>query len=814
MNNLLNDLRGAIRMLLNKPGFAATAIITLALGIGANTAIFSVVNSVVLRPLPVTDPERLVALKGSILSYPAYLDFRDRNHFFVGLAANDTLGRKIRLAYQGAVELIDGEGVSDNYFSVLGVKMQAGRYFMDDGGKPAVSQPVAVISYNLWQRAFGGRADALGGTVSLNDRPFTVIAVTPRGFHGTRINSNVDIWFPLTLHPLVASVGEGDLALRDRDRQWIRVTGRLKPNTDARQALAELRAIGRQLEVEFPNTDKWEFESLVPAASLIVGDRLIDLNRFVWMLVGVVGFTLLIACANIANLLLARGEDRRKEIGVRMALGAGRIRLVRQLLTESLLLSLLGGVAGLLVAMWAMDLLREFELPGRVQIETLNLELDRQALGFSLLLSILTGVLFGIAPALAVSRADIVAVLKGGDSGRAAGKQWLRGSFVIAQIAISLVLLIGGGLFVKSLRQAFAVDTGFNGGPVSIAAVDLGVQGYNPSQAQNFYTQTLERVRNLPEVTSASWASFVPVQRRAFMEDLTVEEYQPKPGEEMSFHMNFVWTGYFRTLGIPLTRGRDFNDQDVAGSTRVAIVNEEFAQRYWPGREAVGRRLRIGATGPFLEVIAVARNSKYRSLDEKPLPYVYAPLAQYIRALGLSEVKLVARSSGAPAGLIDPMRRAIRENDSQLAVFGAMTWRDHLGDSLKTQEMGATLLGFFSLIALALTAVGIYGVMSYSISRRTQEIGVRMALGADRRDIMKLIVGQGMALTLIGVVIGLVAALALTRFLSSLLFGVEPNDALTFTGVSALLIVVALLACYLPTRRAASVDPMAALRYD
>ncbi|MCI0486119.1 MAG: ABC transporter permease, partial [Blastocatellia bacterium] len=748
------------------------------------------------------------------LSYPAYLDFRDRNRAFEGLAANDTLGRKIRLAHREAIEMIDGEGVSDNYFSVLGVGMRAGRYFRADESQTSGSQPVAVISYNLWQRAFDGQANVLGRTVSLNGQPFTIIGIAPRGFHGTRLNGNVDVWFPLTLHPLVATAGESGPSLQDRDSQWIRITGRLKQNTTAEQALAELRSIGRQLEVEFPNTDKWEFEALAPAASLVVGDRLDDLNRFVWMLVGVVGFALLIACANVANLLLARSEARRKEIGVRMALGAGRFRLVRQLLTESLLLSLLGGVAGLLVAMWAMDLLRAFELPGRVQIEALSLELDLQVLGFSLLLSVSTGVVFGIAPALAASRPDIVAVLKGSDSGRAAGKQWLRGSFVIAQIAISLVLLIGGGLFVKSLRQALAVDTGFDGGPVAIASVDLGVQGYNPSQAENFYAQTLERVRSLPGVTSASWASFVPVQRRAFMEDFTVEGYQPQPGEESSFFMNFVSTGYFQTLGIPLLRGRDFNDRDVAGSTRVAIVNEEFARRYFSGGDAMGRRIRIGTEGPFLEVIAVARDSKYRSLDEEALPYIYAPLAQYIRAMGLREVKLIARSAGDPVGLIAPMRRAIGESDSQIAVFGAMTWRDHIGDLMRTQEMGATLLGFFSLIALALTAVGLYGVMSYSISRRTQEIGIRQALGADRWDILKLVVRQGLTLTVIGVVIGLLAALLLTRFLSSLLFGVEPDDALTFAGVSALLIVVALLACYVPARRAAKVDPMVALRYE
>ena len=813
METLLKDIRYAVRMLLKRPSVTAIAVLSLALGIGANTTIYSLIYSVLLRPLAVEEPERLVAITNDVLAYPAYRDFRDRNDVFSGLAASSS--RMMSLNRDGQPELISGEVVSGNFFDVLGVKTAHGRAFLPEEDQTPGTHPVAVLSYALWQRSFGGDKDIVGKAIRLNGQSFNVIGIAPREFKGARLSgAPTDLWVPIHIWPQVATEAFAKLSIESRGWGWLSVVGRLKPGVTQQEAESALNALASQQEQAFPRDTRKNFHvtlhSLTTAAIGIKTRS--DFLRFIGLLVAVVAMALVIACANVANLLLVRGAARRKEIAVRLALGATRSRIVRQMLTESVLLSLVGGAVGLLVAVWAIDILKAYELPGEVALAKIGLGINSQAFGFTFILSLATGIVFGLAPALQASKPDLVSSLKDQAASHASGRSFLRSALVSAQVALCLLMLVGAGLFIKSLRNALAIDPGFNPDNVALASVNLGLQRYTEAQAASFYKELAERIESLPRTESASWARIVPVSGDVDRESFEVSGYQPQPGERMVINTNVVGANYFRTMSIPVVEGREFSYSDQEGAPGVVIVNEEMARHYWPGQSPVGRSLKIMNTD--VTVIGVAKNSMYQSLSEDPLPYLYLPLAQRFAGSGLATVSFVVRAKEKTAGVFAAITREASDMDPALPVFNTETLNDHIGDLLKTQRFAATLLSLFSLLALTLSVIGIYGVVAYSVSQRTKEIGIRIALGARQADILRMVIGQGVVPILIGMTIGLGAAYAVTRIMTGFLYGMTATDSATFFSASLVLAVVGLVACAVPAGRATKVDPMVALRYE
>jgi predicted permease len=735
MGNLLQDVRYAIRTLAKKPAFAAVAILSLALGVGANTTIYSVIYAVVVRPLPVEEPDRLVAVVSDSISYPVYVDFRDRNNLLSGLAGYSE--REMSFNRGGRPELVMGAVVSGNYFSVLGVAAKPGRTFSPEEDARAGAHPVAVISHRLWQRSFGASEDVIGKSLSLNGQSFTVIGVAPQGFRGTRLSTAPDVWIPVMMWPSLATGSYKRLDINSRGWDWLSMVGRLGPGVSREQAEAEMNRVANQIERDYPrDTPKGFSVSLAPVTAAAVGLRTQkDSTRFLALLAAVVGISLLIACANIANLLLARATGRRKEIGVRLALGASRARIIRQLMTESFMLALAGGAAGLLVAVWAIDLLEAYQLPGGIALGELGLGLKPAVLVFTLLLSLVTGVLFGLVPAIQSSKPDLVTALK--DQGRlpAAGRSSLRHLLVVAQVALCLLLLIAAGLFVRSLRNALALELGFNPDRVSLASVNLGLERYDEARAREFYRQLTERVSGLPGIEAFSLASIVPVSPNRMNESIKIAGYQPQPGERMSVRMNFVGPGYFRALELPILQGREFSDQDAEASAHVAIVSEAMARRYWPGQDPLGKRVNI--LDRDAAIIGVAKDAKYYDLREEPIPFLYLTVAQHASIAGLDTVTLLARAKGQSSNAIAAVEREVRQIDGSLPLFNV-----HLGEMLVAQRFGVALLGLFSLLALTLAVVGIYGVVAYTVEQRTREIGIRMAMGARPADILRLMVSD------------------------------------------------------------------------
>jgi macrolide transport system ATP-binding/permease protein len=821
METLLQDLRYSVRMFRKSPLFAIVAVVALALGIGANTTIFSLVYALLLRPLPgVEEPQRVVSVFTSDFSstlygtssYPDYIDYRDSNEVFDGLAAyrEDSMV----LSAGDNPQRIRGAIVSGNYFSVLRGKVLLGRTLVSEDDTAQATNPVVVLSYQNWKQRFGSDPGIIGKTVALNNQGFTVVGIAAESFRGTNLAANVELWLPIAMMSRLQSAS----ALTRRGSRWLRVIGRLKPAVTIEQAQSNIDTIAAQLADAYPQTNRGTLQqpdkarpmSLVPASesATVNPNARATTRRMSQLLMAVAGFVLLIACANVANLLLARAESRRKEVAVRLALGAPRGRLIRQLLTESSLLALMGGAVGLLMSAWMGDLILLFNLP-----PALDPGLDRWVLGFTLLLSLLTGLLFGLAPAIQASGIDLVSALK--DSveigNRPVRRFSLRDMLVVSQVALSLLLLIGSGLFLRSLQNAYRTDLGFETRSALLASVDLGLQGYNPAQQRAFNQQIAERLGALPGVQSVSATSFVPVSNGGMRGGVSIEGYQAQPGEDTELNMNTVALNYFQTMGIPLLQGRDFNTQDTESSPRVAIINEAMAQRYWPDQNAISKRISFkGPNGPFTEIVGVAKTGKYRSIGEASLPYIYLPLGQNLAP----RLTLIMRTAGDPAELSAALRAEIQAMDRNLPVFDVKTMTEHIGEALSQERLIATMLGIFGSLALVLSTVGIYGLMSYSVSQRRREIGVRMALGARSQDILRLIVSRGLMLTSIGIAIGLAAAIALTRVAGGLLFGISATDPITFAVVSMILAGVALGACFVPARRATKVDPMVALRYE
>ena len=808
-DGMFQDLRFAFRMLLKAPGFALIAVLTLALGIGANTAIFTLLDKLLIRPLPVERPNELVTFvrdaggSPAIFSYPQYTDFRERSDLMAGLAAY--FQRPFSLTDGAHSERVIAQFVSGNYFSVLGVQPALGRFFLPEEDAPAGTHPVVVISHGLWRRRFAADPAVIGAPLGLNGQRCTVIGVAPSEFTGTTRATMNDVYVPTMMVGRLVPGNAGSLT--SRNWGWLSLIGRLKPGVtrdQAQRAFAIMANEGQPATTGKKSSSKNAF---------VLGDgsrghtsRVSDLSRPLQLLMGAVGLVLLIACANVANLLLARSSTRQKEIVVRMAIGANRTRIVRQLLTEGTILAVLGGVFGLLIAYWFSGLLPQFQQQTNFVPRTLDGSLDGRALAFTAGLSMLAGLAFSMAPALHATKPDFVSALKRDAPAAFGGARWfsLRSLLVVVQVALSLVVLIGAALCAKSLRTLHAIDPGFEPAKVVTASFDLRTNGYDEPRGKQLMANMTGRVAALPGVEAVSFATIVAFSDLFWVAGAAIEDYVPQPGERFAFDFNAVSPEYFRTLGVPLLEGREFTPQDAEGAPPVVIVNEAVARRYWPGQHAVGKRTSRG------EVVGVVRNTKEKGLTQDPTPTIYLPLLQgYV-----PELTLHVRSAVDPATLIAGVRREIQSLDATLPVYNLRTLADQKEGSLHTQRLAASVLTLFAALALIVAAVGLYGVLSYAVTERTREMGIRRAHGAQTRDLIKLVVGQGMLLTAVGLSIGVGASFALTRVIQQLLFGVSATDPLTFVVIPLLLAAVALLACWIPARRATRMDAVTALRYE
>src|SRR5262245_28639347 len=817
MQTLRQDLRYGARMLLKKPGFTLIAVVTLALGIGANTAVFTLIERAFLRPFPIAEPERVVALSlktksGELnaFSYPYYKDFRDRNEVLSGVIAH--YYAQFNLSHNGDNQYVHGYVVTGNYFDVLGVKPALGRAFTPEEDNAKLAHPVVVISYGCWQRRFGGDPGIVGQEALINNHKFKIVGVAQKGFQGMTVAYDPEIFMPVMMQPW-ATPGYDWLDARTESSLF--AFGRLKSGVSFEQAQASLSLLVEQLAKERPDTEANKVIEIMPPGYITPEFRKAGAGLAA-VGMAAVALVLLVACANLASLLLARATERKKEIAVRLSLGAGRLRLVRQLLTESVMLSVMGGVIGVLFAMWLLDLglasIPLMDIPTAVEIK-----LNGLALLFTLIVSIVTGALFGLAPALQATKTDLVSALKDSVSLSGYRRSRLRGGLIVAQIAMSLLLLIIAGLVVRSLQRVETLDLGFEPERRLMMSFDLNLQGYNEAQIEQFQKRLMESVRSMPGVKSASYTIFPPLSlSRYHARWVFVEGQEPaRVANKPAVMYATVGTRYFETMGAPLLAGREFAEQETAGAQRVVIVNDAFVRRYFPSlkspAEAIGKRYTPYSDGRiWCQIIGVAKTGKYWTIGEPPSPFVWFPLSQET----WGRVSLVAQTEGDPSRLIGEIRGEIKRMDANLPVTDARTMTEHLGASLAPARGAAAVLGGFGLLALAIAAIGIYGVTAYSVAQRTREIGVRMALGAEAIDVVKLIVRQGMTLTLAGLAVGLVMAWAMTRLMASVLYGVSATDASTFVVVPSLLALVTLIACYLPARRATKVDPMIALRWE
>jgi predicted permease len=814
MKNLYKDFQFALRMLLKNPLITLIAVLSLALGIGANTAIFSLINFLYLHTLPqVQDPAKVIRIYsksrltdyGSI-SFPDYQDYREGNQVFSQILAFH--GEPMTLDLGGDPERIQGQLVTGSYFPGLGVRPAVGRAISPEDDRPE-APPVAVLSYGLWQRSFGSAPSAIGKSLRLNGNDFQVIGVAPPRFQGLDLQSKTEIWIAAHQAPLL--ITKGPPLLQQRGVATWRLAGRLKEGASIEQAKANIQAIALHLNEKYPGRFRRD-PVLVPATQANFSPAARgSVSRFVGLLMTVVGVVLLIACVNIANLMLVRTARRRRELSVRQALGADRRRLMGQLLTESVLLALIGGALGLFVARVTLPLLARMQLPSEM---TLDLDLDARVLGFTFILALLTGVVVGLVPALRASRPDLVTALKdtgGADPGKPRALK-LRSLFVITQVALSLLLLIGAGLFLKSLQNLQSIDPGFTPQNLVMMSLDLGPLGYGDERGQAFYQKLLEQTAHLPGVQSLSLSSSEPIgsdfSSVAFFSDEVAEAK-----EGMQINLNLVAPGYFPTIGLTLLQGRDFTSAD-AGEPRVCIVNKTLADRFWPGQSPIGKRLRFSsADGDQLEVIGVARDGKYVSLREEPTPFIYLPYLQVFEVFKTTK-HLLVRTSVPPGQILNEVRREVQAQDRNLPVFDGRTMEDHLATFIIRDKQTAALLLLLAGLALLLASIGLYGVMSYSVTQRSREIGIRMAIGAARGDVMKQLLTESAQLIAAGSIIGLGVAFGITRLVASLLFSVNPTDAVTFVTALVVLAAVGIAAGFFPAHRAASVNPMIAIRYD
>src|SRR5262245_5854988 len=798
LETLWQDLRYGMRMLLTCPSFTVVAVITLALGIGANTAIFSVVNAVLLRPLPCEGPDRLVYIWNAPQqgypedsSLPDFVDWREQSRSFERMAA--TTDRTFNLTGVGEAERLNGLAVTADFFPLLSIRPAFGRVFLPEEDRPGASG-VAILSHNLWRRRFGSNPDVVGRSITLNGQNHTVVGITAPDLW---LPGGADLWVPLAMDPSVVG----------RRNDFLQVVGQLKPGVSLDQARAEMKVIDARLAQQYPETNsEWRAE-LVPLHEVLVRNS----RDMLLVLLAAVGFVLIIVCANVANLLLARGATRGREIAIRAAFGAGRGRLVRQLLTESILLALLGGAGGAILALFGINAL--VGMGANIIPHLIEIDIDARVLGFTVFLSIVTGALFGLAPALQISRLDLIDALnEGGRAGTMSGGRRLRQALVVSEVALSLILLIGAGLMIKSLYRLVNFDSGFNRKNLLTMQLALPQVKYgSEQQVAAFYQRLIEGVRGAPGVVSATVVSPLPLGGIRSLRAFGIA------GRSDGGDASVMWVGdrYIETMGYPLLLGRPLAELDGREGPKAALINQSFARRYFSDQDPIGQLVTIeGPQNPnarwmtIVGVVADVKQSYVMEMMEKEIyPSIYVPQA-------LPSMALVARAMDSPLSLLSAVRAEVRKLDRDLPVYNIQTMDQALGATLKRERFTMLLLSVFAAVALALAAVGLYGVMSYAVSQRTREIGIRMALGARRSDVLMMVIGQGIKLAGAGALIGLGGALALKRLIETLVFGVSATDPLTFTTIALLLTLVALLACWIPARRATKVDPMIALRCE
>ena len=823
MERWWQDLRYAMRVLLKKPGFTAVAVISLALGIGANTAIFTVVNAVFLHPLAIEDPSRVAELftkdtktvqAANITltpsSYLNYTDYRDQNDVFSGLAAYFGFG--VQWIDNGQPQGLPAMMTSANYFDVLGITPFRGRFFLPDEDSKPGANTLAVVSHSLWTRQFGSDPSLVGRTLTLNGIPFTVIGIAPPGFKGTFSLAGPDrIWLPLSMREQMTT-GQLRQLMTNRRFRWLNIAGRLKPGVPLRQAEAAMKTIASSLEKQFPaeNGGRTVELALESDAALGINGRS-QLVRAGSVMMGVVGLVLLIACVNLANLLLAQAATREKEISIRTALGAGRARLVRQLLTESVLLSIAGGTLGLLVALWGRSALWAFR-PPFLGNATIDLSFDTRVLLFTAGASILTGILFGLVPAIRVSRTNLNEMLKaGGRTGAStAGANRLRSVLVAAEIGLATVALISAGLFVRSMQAAQTMDLGFDSPHIGFVGLNPGQQKYDQAHGLQFYLDAAAMARTVPGVEAAAVSSNPPMDGGVLLTVFPEGEAQNPAYRGSLVQFDDVSPGYFDALRIPVRGGRDFTEFDRSMSKTVAIVNEALARQLWPGQDALRKRFTIVQETEPIEIVGIVATTVVNAVGETPTPMIFRPLQQRYSP----NAALVVRAKGELEPLLAAVRDRVQTIDRNMTLRPTGTVQQTVDAGLWAPRMGAALLSIFGGLALLLAMVGVYGVMSYSVTQRAQEIGIRMALGARAQDVQMLVLRQGLVLAVGGTAIGVLLSVLLGRLVSTLLFGISGRDPLTLAGVSLVLTLVALLACYIPARRAARVDPLIALRYE
>ena len=814
MRDFVQDLRYAVRQMARKPGLTIFAVLSLALGIGANSSIFSLVNAILFRELPAQRPQELVdvysgregEMQYATWSYPDYADVRQWNDVFSEFAvinltvATHDDGRK--------TELLFGEQVSGNFFRLYGIRPALGRDFLPEEDVTEGTHPVVLLGHRFWQQRLGADPQIVGKTLKLNGQHLTVVGVIPEIFKGSFPGVASDFWVPMHIGKALAGN-----SIEERDSRSLFAKARLKPGRTVEQAQAQLTSLVGRLRTAYPQECEGLTVTLVPSQEVVLNPEIDGpIIGVAGLLMGIVGLVLLIACSNIANLLLVRAAERRREIAVRLALGAGRGRLIRQLLTESVLLALLGGLAGLLIAVWTARLIVAFKPPLPIPLN-LDVPLDWRVLTFTLGIALVTGLLCGLAPALQSTRPGVVTALKDEEGGwmRRHRKLGLRNLLVVAQVATSSLLLVGAGLFLRSLGQAQSIDPGFqlrNGVAVQLALELGGV--YDETKGRAFYERLLERTRALPGVRSASLVEHLPLGLNIHVSDVEIEgRPKPRKGEELEVDRSGAMPGYFETMGIPILAGRDFAAGDVPGAQRVAIINQTAARQFWPGEDPIGKRLRFGEN-EWMTVVGVVKDGKYRTLGESPRAFVYPNSLQQYSGF----MTLVVATDGSEQAMIEQVRRQLDALDPNVPVFNISTLSKHLSIMLFPARLGAALLAAFGLLGLLLAGIGLYGVVASSVARRTREVGIRMSLGARRSDVLALVIREGMTLTGIGLAIGLGLALLGSQLLRGMLYGIGNYDPVTYVTVALVLGGIALCANLVPAGRATQVEPVVALKYE
>ncbi|MGH9970957.1 MAG: ABC transporter permease [Pyrinomonadaceae bacterium] len=838
MDSIWKDIRYGLRGLLRRPAFTLVAVITLALGIGANTAIFTLINAVLLKPLPVKTPEDLVLFNDSesegistgdpatgewrLFSYAAYRYFRDHDPSFQELSAfrsgEDRLSVwKVGSQSGGAARRASGHLVSGNYFAVLGVGALHGRVLGNEDDAPD-AQPAAVISYGCWEQQWNKDEQAVGKDVVLNGTSFRIVGVMPREFFGERVRRSPDYWLPLTFQP---QIGMRDSFLKDETVYWLNMLGRLKPNTNIEQAQASValelqqfltEQAGTQLTDDRRRSIQNSYVRLAPGGRGLSGLRFFY-SEALKMLMVIVLLVLLIACANIGNLLLSRGAARQAEIALRQALGASRIRLIRQLLTESVLLAVIGGMCGIFLAQWAVSVLVTL----LAKTAPLNVNPDFAVLGFTIGISLAAGLLFGIIPAVRATRTDLTSALKETATRGRRGRFRLSvgSALVISQVAMSLVLLVAAGLFARSLINLQKADLGFNRDNVLLFGVDSRLAGYKPAELSALYRQLYDRLSALPNVRAATLATFSPMSGTSRTSSITVRGRTPNPGEDLIVSDILIGPTYAETLSLPLLLGRSIGLQDTAASNKVAVVNQSFAQHFFPNQNPIGRRITFeeDSDKDDCEIVGVIGDVKYRNAKEEATRAVYRPILQ-IQDQGAYSNVIQIRTEGDPLRIAAAVRAVVAQVDGRLTIGAMTSLRIQTDAALSQEKLTAQLVSFFGLLALVLAAVGLYGIMAHAVVRRTHEIGIRMALGAERRNIIWMVLRDSLVLVVLGILIGVPTALGATRLISSQLFGLAGSDPLTLITSVVVLSIAAAFAGYLPARRASRVNPLVALRYE